>query len=504
MLGIKNVGVLIVLFSVLMLLVSVETVLAANGTGVMVNNQVIAESGTPAYHDNIRMMPAKELVDAIGGTFSYDVKALTGVIKSGGNEMVLRLDNSTVMFNGKYLKAPAPMKIIGCRLYVPAEFIARKLGAEVYNNSKNIMMIYVPVEGKLVYKVMPGDTLWLVSQFFGTTVYDIKKLNGIINDTIYVGQSLVIRNLPPYTTSFEAYTSKSATIFGGEGFDYPAVGYLQAWTTIGITGKNGIWYSVTTPKGSGYIHSSVIYIKQDIVDNSADSTYFQNIIPVDTSMDYTTSEDYTVQAGDTIWSIAQKKGVPEKEIASFNGISLDTVLYPGVILKIPVHNIPVKEKAGSQYGEILDWFNEAQYLFPIGRTGKFTDLQSGISFMAKRTIGASHADVETLTTGDTQKMKDIFGGSWTWNRRSFLLEIDARVYAVSVAGMPHAGLDSMPFLKNVSDRSDGWGYGPNYDSIKGNGMDGHFDVYFLNCLRHVDNRIDSTHQASVMISGGLR
>jgi hypothetical protein len=123
--------------------------------------------------------------------------------------------------------------------------------------------------------------------------------------------------------------------------------------------------------------------------------------------------------------------------------------------------------------------------------------------MVKRTIGASHADVEALTASDTQKMKDIFGG-WSWNRRSFLLEVDERVFAVSVSGMPHAGVDSMPFLQNVSNRSDNWGYGPNYDSIKGNGMDGHFDVYFLNCLRHTDNRIDSAHQASVLISGGLR
>jgi len=324
---IKKACLLTVLISVFMLLASVKTVFAASETGVMVNNQKLAVSGSCTYYNDTLLMPAKELASAIGGTFSYDMNTMTGIIKSGGSEMVLRLDNSNVMFNGKYLNAPAPMKIVGFRLCVPVEFISNKFGAEVYNNSsKNMMMIYVPVDGKLVYKVLSGDTLWLVSRFFGTTVDDIKKLNGLQNDTINIGQNLVIKNTPPYTASFEAYTSKSATIFSGEGLNYPAVGYLQAWTSISIKGKNGIWYSVTTPKGSGYIHNSVLYIKQDIADNSADSIYFQNTIPVDTSKDYITSKNYTVQAGDTIWTIAQKNGVPEYEIVSFNGISTNTVL----------------------------------------------------------------------------------------------------------------------------------------------------------------------------------
>jgi len=70
--------------------------------------------------------------------------------------------------------------------------------------------------------------------------------------------------------------------------------------------------------------------------------------------------------------------------------------------------------------------------------------------------------------------------------------------------MPHAGVDGVTFLANVDNRSDNWGYGPNYDSIAGNGMDGHFDVYFVNCLRHVDNKLDPAHQYRVLMSGGLK
>jgi hypothetical protein len=41
-------------------------------------------------------------------------------------------------------------------------------------------------------------------------------------------------------------------------------------------------------------------------------------------------------------------------------------------------------------------------------------------------MGANHSDTETLTTQDTQIMKDIFGGYWNWNRRPFILEVDGR------------------------------------------------------------------------------
>ena len=42
------------------------------------------------------------------------------------------------------------------------------------------------------YTVRPGDTLWLLSQRFGTTVDAIKRLNGLTGDLLNVGQVLRI------------------------------------------------------------------------------------------------------------------------------------------------------------------------------------------------------------------------------------------------------------------------------------------------------------------------
>jgi D-gamma-glutamyl-meso-diaminopimelic acid endopeptidase CwlS len=471
---------------------------------VMVDNRHITGQAPAAYHDGVIMAPAAEFAESLGGSFKYDSTSMTGILKQGENEFVFHLDDNVVQFNGKYVKAPAPMKIIGYRFMIPAEFTAGKLGAQLYrNSSRNQLMIFTPQKGNLVYRVMWGDTLWIISQLFGTTVKSIKELNGLTSDMIYGGQDLVVKRFTSSVTAIPAYTTNGATIFSGKWFDSRVVNYLKAWTNISVVGKNGGWYKVKTPKGDGYIYHTVLGIKQDMGFGSK-STFFNREIPVDTSGNTIKYVWYTVQKGDYIWAVSEKYGIPDYELAAANKLSSTSTLYVGQVLKIPVHHIAKKKKTGSIYGEILDWYKEGQYVFPLGKTGKLTDLQTGKSFMVKRTIGASHSDTETLTKNDTSTMKEIFGGYWNWNRRPFILEVDGRRFAVSVSGMPHGGVDGVPFLQNTAGRSDNWGYGPNYDAISGNGMNGHFDLYFLNGYRHSDGEIDSMHQYNAMLAGGLR
>lgn len=153
---------------------------------------------------------------------------------------------------------------------------------------------------------------------------------------------------------------------------------------------------------------------------------------------------------------------------------------------------PTEKKA-----EVLDWWKEANKVFYIGAVAKVTDVWSGKSFYIKRTYGSNHADCETLTKEDTEIMKEIWGGSWNWNRRPIILEIDGRRLAASMAGMPHAGLDEQPVNKIVSSRSAGYGRGYNLDKVKDNDMDGHIDVHFLNSRTHGTNRVDPGHQKAI-------
>nr|WP_246370370.1 LysM peptidoglycan-binding domain-containing protein [Mesobacillus zeae] len=45
-----------------------------------------------------------------------------------------------------------------------------------------------------MYQVVPGDTLWKLSQSFNSTVQLIKTANGLNTNTIYSGQKL---RIPP-------------------------------------------------------------------------------------------------------------------------------------------------------------------------------------------------------------------------------------------------------------------------------------------------------------------
>ncbi|MEN2776141.1 LysM peptidoglycan-binding domain-containing protein [Acetivibrio clariflavus] len=500
----KKVSVFLAAILGILLLTQVYVYAGENKVEIVVDNVSTGISVKTVSKNNITMIPAKELAESIRGNFTYDYNSMTGIITYKESEIRFRLDNDIVMFNGKYIKAPAPMSIEDYRFIVPLEFCCEELGIHCYMDyKKNLLYIYTQNSGDLIYNVMSGDSLWLISQKFGTTIDKIKQLNGLTSDIIYVNQKLIIKRLDPIDNSFVSYTSNNATLSSGTSLSVPPVGYLKAWTEVKVIGKNGDWYKVKTANGTGYIHKSVTYIKQDIWDDRPNSKYFENKINVDTSKSYITYKNYVVQKGDTLWTIGEKMGITDYELASANNISREAILYIGDVLKIPVHNIPVKDKVIPTSGEILDWFAEAQYVFPIGSVGKVIDIATGKSFMIKRTMGSGHADCETLTASDTKVMKEIFGGYWNWNRRPFILEFNGRRLAVSIAGMPHAGVDGLPFMQNVANRSDNYGYGPNYDTIA-NGMDGHFDLYFLNCQRHKDNKIDALHQQNVLIAGGLR
>jgi len=45
-----------------------------------------------------------------------------------------------------------------------------------------------------VHTVSPGDTLYSLATQYGTTVIVLKTVNGLVDDTIYVGQTL---RIPP-------------------------------------------------------------------------------------------------------------------------------------------------------------------------------------------------------------------------------------------------------------------------------------------------------------------
>jgi hypothetical protein len=143
--------------------------------------------------------------------------------------------------------------------------------------------------------------------------------------------------------------------------------------------------------------------------------------------------------------------------------------------------VPILTTPGIKYGEYLDWWTGAQYVFPIKAIAKVTDFDSGKSYTVIRSYGAFHADCEPLTAQDAAIMYEIWGKTWSWIPRASIVEVNGRRIAASVTNMPH-----------------------NIQEIKDNNFNGHFDIHFLNSTRHSDGLISDPHQEQVRISAGLR
>jgi len=153
-------------------------------------------------------------------------------------------------------------------------------------------------------------------------------------------------------------------------------------------------------------------------------------------------------------------------------------------------------------GYLIPWFGGVEEIFARDTNATVLDIETGLSFNVKRSYGYNHADCETLTKKDTEILKKIYNGQWSWSRRAIVVTVNGMEIPASMAGMPHAGLDSANESAYVGYRSGGYGAGTNLDKVKGNGMDGHFDIHFYNSKTHGTNKVDKNHQN--MVSAALK
>ena len=327
------------------------------------------------------------------------------------------------------------------------------------------------------YTVQKGDTYWKISQKLNVPITSLMAANNATQSTVInIGQIIAVPQYSLYTVvSGDAYWKVSQK-FG-----------VDIHELLAINGAN---------------ENSYLYIGQKIK-IPAKTAGTTAPAPTTSTKPYITYKNYTVVKGDTYWSISNKYGITLAELLKVNNLSQSAWPNIGDIVKIPVHNVPIKDTPGTQYGEALDWWTEAQYVIPIGANFEVVDFNTGKSFFARRTTGANHADCETLTAEDSKKMKEIWGGSFSWTKRPVLIKYNGRKIAASMSSMPHAGNDSAAAGVWTSWRSDNYGAGTNFDWIKNNGIDGHFDIHFLNSTKHVDGQVDTKHQSNIKISAGL-
>lgn len=316
-----------------------------------------------------------------------------------------------------------------------------------------------------LYTVKSGDTLWKISNAYGITVARLKSLNNLTTDSIYVGQALKIK---PDTIT---YSVKSGDML-----------YKLA-SAFGTT--------VSEIKITNGLTSDYLYVGQKLL---IPYKMKASSAPVPTGSKPTPiyswpSVTYTVQSGDYASVISKKFGVPVSDLLKYNYRSESDWFSAGE--KIAINGYaprnydiyPGMDAKETKYGHLADWFLDGKYVLKRNTNLKVIDLETGKAFWVQVMGGYNHADVEPLTSNDTNIMKSLCT-SWSWTPRPVVIYVNGMNIAASISFMPHS-----------------------FDTISGNGVTGHFDCYLLNSNSHDEGTSQTykdQHYANVYKAAGIQ
>ncbi|MDQ0861041.1 hypothetical protein [Bacillus sp. V2I10] len=127
--------------------------------------------------------------------------------------------------------------------------------------------------------------------------------------------------------------------------------------------------------------------------------------------------------------------------------------------------------------EMLPW-EEVNEILPNKTKFTIIDVETGLQFKVQRRAGNQHADVQPLTREDTQIMKKIYNGKWSWKRRAVIVLVNDQMIAASMHGMPHG------------------------DGALQNGFPGHFCVHFFGSITHRLKNEDLFHKLMILKAAG--
>lgn len=180
------------------------------------------------------------------------------------------------------------------------------------------------------------------------------------------------------------------------------------------------------------------------------------------------SKTYIVKSGDTFSSIARKYGTTVSALLKYNYMSSSSN-WLNAGQKIAINGyaprnfsvIPGESASPARVGKLVDWFKDGQYILTKNKVFTIVDKRTGKQFKVKMMGGYNHSDVEPVAKSDTDAMKSLFGGKWTWSPRPVVIYVDGMNIAGSLSGMPHS-----------------------FDTVSANGVAGHYDLYLANSKPH--------------------
>lgn len=156
---------------------------------------------------------------------------------------------------------------------------------------------------KEIYIVKRGDTLYSIARDNNISVAELKNINNITNNTIYVGQELYLKN-----KIVEEKPNENDDIYVVKKGD----------TLYSISKKLNI--SINTLKALNKLNTNEIYVGQQLILSNDKNTEEYDV--------------YTVKKGDSLWSISKKYDISVKELIELNNLN-NLTLQINQKLKVP-------------------------------------------------------------------------------------------------------------------------------------------------------------------------
>lgn len=234
------------------------------------------------------------------------------------------------------------------------------------------------VEEENVYTVKSGDTLWSVAKKFGISVDELKKVNNLTSNSLSIGQKLVIPS-EKETTNKNVYTVQSGdTLYSiAKKYDVSVDAIKEAnnlpnnTLTIGqiliipTEETDYILYTVVAGDSLYAIARKYGLTMQELMEfNNLGSTLLSigQVLKIPVAVEETippvAETTYTVKSGDSLYSIAKKYNTTVSDLMTYNRLT-SNLLSIGQVLKIPTNTseIAYTVKSGDTLYEIARKYN---------------------------------------------------------------------------------------------------------------------------------------------------
>ena len=329
--------------------------------GQSVNMQTLEDSGGQNYYSiqaDFRKYPSyqeslEDYADKIVNGISGAPLFYSGAWKSKTNSY----QDATAYLTGRYATDTA----YGSKL----NRIIEQFGLTKYDTETAVNMAEEIASNETTtttgnsYTVVSGDSLYAIARKTGTSIQDLLSLNGLnLNSIIHPGQVLALSSKSASaetkqeesTPKEEKASAESAkqnstggtyTVVSGDGLY--AIARKTGTAIEDLLSLNGLSLNSTIYPGqvltlSASSESSANEETTSAEESSSSTQETPSEESAASSEQAATGGTYTVVSGDGLYAIARKTGTSIEDLLSLNGLSLNSTIYPGQVLKLSANS----------------------------------------------------------------------------------------------------------------------------------------------------------------------